>query len=582
MIYRAVSLFAALFLFVGAVNANVTHLKKLPQTISDKPNLFVVSIGISRYKDKAFHDLKWSADDAIRVAERLGKGTKYRVLPYLLIDQSANLKDVRDIFEKIRKKARQRDAVVFYFSGHGTLTASARVPGSLEQVIVLNDSFRDDIRHTGLLHHEVRQLIDSIPAKNKALILATCNSGVGKSVLSPSVMNFVRSTKGIALEQLENRSEGVIILSASAKNEPARESDKLKSDVYTHFLLEALDIFDLDQDGAVSLIEAHNYAKTKTFQFSKRRQRPTMEAKIIGEADFPLSGRRNKSGRPVLEAYSSELDGWTVAVNDGVKGQLPLAFPLKQGKNRVDIYPPGAREPSVAYEVSADEGERINLTDINTYSPFYLFASPTFEVPLEGNQYYTFTRGKNSVGANIGLGYIWHKFTLSMNVGVFQTTSEFVPETSSDIAGDAFLDGFSLAAELGYDIASNHYYLLEARGSVGNTWLRYQLDGDTDEPFVDKSGFQAGLGVSLLLMPKNQYSFFAKWMYYRTQNELRVYTTETGGESSKPFDFERESFSFGIGLSYRLGGKGRRIRVEDEKTPKSLGAIQLSDVRTHH
>src|SRR6267142_1338859 len=93
---------------------------------------------------------------------------------------------------------------------------------------------------------------------------------------------------------LEQVSEAVIVLTAAAFGESAREDEALAHDVYTHFLLRALDEGDRDGDGAVTASEAHDYAREQTYTYTGGQQRPTAEADIVGRDPIVLRGRAER------------------------------------------------------------------------------------------------------------------------------------------------------------------------------------------------------------------------------------------------------------------------------------------------
>src|SRR5262249_46459206 len=151
------------------------------------------------------------------------------------------------------------DVVVVYVSTHGTLARDAH--GSLERYLVTSDTHLDDVRSTGLLLSDVEAALDALPSRKKVLILATCHSGAGKSLLPPEVLRELEGTKGpFFAARLEEVSRASIVLAACDWGETAREDEGLENDIYTHFFVEALlKPADRNGDGAVTATEAHDY-----------------------------------------------------------------------------------------------------------------------------------------------------------------------------------------------------------------------------------------------------------------------------------------------------------------------------------
>ena len=327
---------------------------------------FLVAIGTNRYDDKFWPDLKWAVRDAQKIAKSFGARTNEERVVHLITDAGASRKKILATLEKVRRMATPRDIVAFYLSGHGTLALND--DGELEQVAVLHKTNKNRPLATGLSHREVRQWLAGVSASRKLLVFATCHSGVGKSKLSPAIRKLVASNKGTYVP-LAEVSEGALVLAASAKGEAAREDDKLQGDIYTHYLVEALTTFDRNRDGMVTAMEAHDYARSRTYAHTRGRQRPTADAKFIGDADIPLRGKRKRSGLPVLEAYDPELAGFEIQVDSGVKGKLPSAFPLATTGSRVGLYTPGGRRVA-NYRIVADQGDVVTMEDVLRGPPF--------------------------------------------------------------------------------------------------------------------------------------------------------------------------------------------------------------------
>lgn len=362
---------------------------------------YAISIGINQYDDEFWPNLRWAATDATNMLAILGKETQYEKIPIALVNQAATLANVRAVMDDVARKVTARDIVVLYLSGHGTLTLDPN--GDLMRVAVMRDTKKSDVTGTGLLHGELRVWLDHLRANKKMMIMATCNSGLGKSKLTEDVAQYVRSHKG-ALVPLADVSEGALILSASARDEAAREDDQLGGDVYTHFLLSAALVSDRNHDGMITAMEAHDQAKEQTWVYTRGKQRPSAEAKFIGDADIPLVGRKKGRGSPVLDAYNEQWSGFRLAVNGRDKGTIPTAMALNDESNVVALYTPTNDQPLASYRVVANRGEAISLDDVLYRRPFvaelrlqsYAWSDPAWE-KLTGSAY------SNQLELDVGL-----------------------------------------------------------------------------------------------------------------------------------------------------------------------------------
>lgn len=362
--------------------------------------LHLVVIGVSKFSDSFWPDLKWAASDAKAFSEKIGAGTDYKKGISLFINEDATLSAIRFKLKAVASTARENDVVLLYISSHGTLRKGPE--NTIDPVVVLHDSSHTTLARSSLPHSELRSWLSAIKSRRKAIVLATCHSGVGKSKFTEEIREFKRGEKGKTLRSLESISEGSLILAASARNETALESDDLKADVYSHFLLESLDAGDKNSDGAVSLLEAHDYARLRTYAFTKGRQRPTVEAQMIGDADFPIKGRRSQSGKPILEAYSSKYEGYFVGIGKGEPVELPTALPLTNGENTVVV-----TEPTLEYErrflINANQGEQVSLDDLLQPQPYW-FSAALINSSVSDARFKKVTGSKDFFDSQVRLG----------------------------------------------------------------------------------------------------------------------------------------------------------------------------------
>lgn len=334
---------------------------KIRDRKQDGPRLFILAIGVANFNDSFWPALKWSEQDAKRVAATFGDKTHRRRVVSVLTGQQVTRQSIEKELDQIAAQAGRKDAVAIYVSTHGTL-ALAR-GNDLEQILVLPQTDSKNVVATGLSIARLRRKLETVLASHKLLMLAACHSGIGKSRLTPAVQEALSGAKG-QLESIDDVSEGILVLSAAARGETAREDDRLRGDIYTHYFIEALKSFDRNQDGAVSALEAHDYARDRAYTRSGGKQRATLEAQAIGEVDLILQGRVTRRALPVLEARDDELAGLMIRVDDGVKGRLPTAVALRPNASTVRLYRPADDKPFVSYKVAAPPGTRLELDDI--------------------------------------------------------------------------------------------------------------------------------------------------------------------------------------------------------------------------
>jgi len=361
-----ISILIFLCWFVSTVTAKEVLISTDTIQLQSKDNYYIISIGINQYQDDFWPELKWPANDAEKISQLFGRNTQFNVKKLTLINQNATLNNIQQKLVQIAHNITFDDTVILYFSGHGTLARNDQ--GELSRVAVLHDTDNTSLIKTGLTHRWLRRWQDTLKAKKKMMIFATCNSGVGKSRIPLSIRDLLATQKG-NLIPLEEVSEGALILAAAAKGEAAREDDTLQGDIYTHYLLEALSIYDRNHDGMVSALEAHDYAREKTWAFTRGKQRPTADVKLIGNADIPLQGKKLRAAIPVLEAYDEELAGFQIQVDNGVKGRLPLAFALQPSGSVVRLFSPENGRQLAKYQVKLGAGDTMPLDQVINHRP---------------------------------------------------------------------------------------------------------------------------------------------------------------------------------------------------------------------
>ena len=193
-------------------------------------------VGIDRFDDPGFRPLRFATRDAHDMATQLEGGGNFKVTELLQPDKKGFEAALAALAEQDRDT---RDVVVVYLSTHGTLARDAA--GHLSRYLVLKDTRLDRVAQTGLNLDKVQEALEALPSRRKVLVLATCHSGSGKSLLPPEVLRELEGTKGPTLEPepLEKRSRASIVLAACDWGESAREDEQLGHDIYTHFFLEA-------------------------------------------------------------------------------------------------------------------------------------------------------------------------------------------------------------------------------------------------------------------------------------------------------------------------------------------------------
>lgn len=329
------------------------------------PRRMALLVGISEFDDPHWRGLRYPAKDATDLAAAMldparGRFDQVRVLTR---PEETTRAAILAALRELRKQAhRPDDVVVVYFSAHGTLARDAT--GELRRFLVTRDASYRAIAQTALSMDMLKAEFDALSSRRRLLVLASCHSGNGKSLLPKELEKELSGVKsGFYARPLEESSRASMVFAACDWGETAREDEGLRNDIYTHFLVEGLGGgADRNTDGAVTATEAHDYARRRTFAFTEGRQRPSAEILEVGADPVVLSGNIARTGRPELFSYNPRLDGFTLKVDGEARTELPGGAAVTPGKRTVELTKGDAVLMRRDVEVSA--GERLPLEQL--------------------------------------------------------------------------------------------------------------------------------------------------------------------------------------------------------------------------
>ncbi len=304
------------------------------------PRRLALLVGVSQFKDAQWRNLRYAAKDAEDLAKALrdparGHFTRVRILTR---PEETTRASILAALRQLRQEAtRPDDVVVVYFSAHGTLARDGK--GELKRYLVTTDASFRSISQTALSMDALKSEFDQLPSRRRLMVLATCHSGSGKSLLPRELEAELAGIKsGFYARPLEESSRASLVFAACDWGETAREDEGLKNDIYTHFLIDGLTgAADRNIDGAVTATEAHDYARRHTYAFTQGRQRPSAEILEVGADPVVLSGRIDRTGRPELFSYNPRLDGFTLKVDGEARTELPGGTAVAPGRRTVEL-----------------------------------------------------------------------------------------------------------------------------------------------------------------------------------------------------------------------------------------------------
>jgi hypothetical protein len=340
------------------------------------PRRVALLVGIQGYDDPEWRALRFPGADAAALAAVLRDPERGAFDEVEVLADRPTREEVRAALSRLAERSRdERDTVLLYFSSHGTLARDAT--GLLRRYLVARDTRVSDVAGTALAMDEIKADFDRLRSRRKVLVLATCHSGSGKSLLPEDVQRELAGVKaGFFVRPIEEVSSASVVLSASDWGEAAREDEKLGNDVYTHFLVEALRIgADRNGDGAVTVSEAHDYARRLTYEWTSGRQRPTAESTEVGADAIVLAGKVVRHGLPELFSYAARLEGFTLRVDGRPVAELPGGVAVGAGRHHVQVAKGGGPEVWEGW-VRLAEGERLDVEHLVERTPGRLELAP--------------------------------------------------------------------------------------------------------------------------------------------------------------------------------------------------------------
>ena len=263
---------------VQALNGENTILSG-PATIKIKalipkraPRLFVLAVGINRFKDPQYN-LIYTTNDArafIRKIKEDAKGVYPEVITRLLTNPTK--KELLQGFSNLSHQILPTDAFVFYAATHGEATD--------DRYWLITTEFSGSLKEDcALTSDEIMELMKRIPAQRQVMILDTCHAGAVDWTLADLYESRLMAF---------SMGSGMHVLSATSSYRLANEGYKGHGH-FTYFVLKALEgDADTNHDKKITVVEMGPYVKAKVEKVTGGKQRPIA---INYGKDMVMAGR---------------------------------------------------------------------------------------------------------------------------------------------------------------------------------------------------------------------------------------------------------------------------------------------------
>jgi len=268
----------------------------------NKGDLYMITIGVSNYKDDRFN-LKYPSKDARDISTTIQQSKE--------LYNNVHLKELKDdqvtkenivLLREFLKDAKPNDGVIIFIAGHGVLDAN------LDYYYATYDIDFDNPGEKGLPYEALEQILSEVKAFRKLLIMDTCHSGeldkeeVEKSnevEVEVGDVGFRAAGQGIrekegfgvenSVELMENlfsdvrKGTGATVISGAGGAEFAMESDEWNNGLFTYCFLYGLTSgeADLNNDKQIHVSEIRKYVYDRVNKLSGGKQRPTARSENI-------------------------------------------------------------------------------------------------------------------------------------------------------------------------------------------------------------------------------------------------------------------------------------------------------------
>jgi len=212
---------------------------------SNAQKVYAVCVGVADYPGE-INDLKLPANDAKTIQWLYHKNRKAESV--LITNKDATLANVTKAMNTLFAKAKEKDIIVLFFSGHGSKGA-----------------FR--CYDEALNYDVVRQAMAKSKSRHKIVFADACYAG--KMRQEGSFSTFSPDTDYSMVD--------VMLFLSSRSNETSIESRNMKNGFFTAFLQRGLKGgADADRNRTITAKELFDYVSKGVAKISKNRQHPVM------------------------------------------------------------------------------------------------------------------------------------------------------------------------------------------------------------------------------------------------------------------------------------------------------------------
>ncbi len=279
------------------INVNGTESYRMPllvnyvPAIKQKETTHFIGIGIDQFANPIYN-LQYSVKDIRDLAQKLKEKYGSDILIDTLFNQNVVVGNIKSLRKRLLQTA-VNDKIIIAYSGHGMLSKD------YDYYLSTYDGNFENPQQNALPYDELENLLDSIPARKKLLLIDACHSGevdkeelekiaafatdvvavteAGAKGVQPLVVPGskklgMKNSFELMQELFVNvgRSTGATVISAAAGTQFALERGDLKNGVFTYSILEFM-----KTHPTATLSELKKYVNQRVPELTKGMQVPT-------------------------------------------------------------------------------------------------------------------------------------------------------------------------------------------------------------------------------------------------------------------------------------------------------------------
>jgi uncharacterized caspase-like protein len=221
----------------GSSDPSSVRIRRNPTTEAHKPTLYVLAVGVGKFKNHSHLKLNFADADANAFVERVRgqeHGLYNQVLVRSLLNEEATQRAILDGLLWLERSMTARDVAAVFISTHGANDAYGELH-LLPHEVDLQDEI--SLRSTAVRYGVLKDTLKRLADRGKTLLfLDTCYSG---NVLSSAKAGTLDVDKVAA--DLASAENGVVVFSSSTGKQFSMEHPDLGHGAFTAALLEAFD-----------------------------------------------------------------------------------------------------------------------------------------------------------------------------------------------------------------------------------------------------------------------------------------------------------------------------------------------------